>query len=69
MWGPLRIGVALLALGAGPEVLPPLSHNSGMTLVVRLPDMPEQRIPLAAAADVGAAGFFDRVGAGFRHLF
>ncbi len=38
-------------------------------LVVRTPDMPEQRIPLAAAADVGAAGFFDRVGAGFRHLF
>jgi len=38
-------------------------------LVVRVPDMPEQRIPLAAAADVGAAGFFDRVGAGFRHLF
>jgi D-alanyl-D-alanine carboxypeptidase (penicillin-binding protein 5/6) len=38
-------------------------------LVVRTPDMPEQRIPLAAAADVGAAGFFDRVGAGLRHLF
>jgi D-alanyl-D-alanine carboxypeptidase (penicillin-binding protein 5/6) len=38
-------------------------------LVVRVPDMPEQRIPLAAAADVGAAGFFDRVGAGFRHIF
>ena len=38
MWGPLRIGVALLAFGAGHDVLPPLSHNSGMTLVVRLPD-------------------------------
>ncbi len=37
-------------------------------LVVRIPDMPEQRIPLSAAADVGAAGFFDRVAAGFHHL-
>ena len=46
MWGPLRIGVALLALGAGPEVLPPLSHNSGMTLVVRLPDGKKTKLPV-----------------------
>jgi D-alanyl-D-alanine carboxypeptidase (penicillin-binding protein 5/6) len=38
-------------------------------LVVRVPGMPAQSIPLVAAADVGAAGFFDRVGAGFHHLF
>ena len=37
-------------------------------LVVRVPGMPAQSIPLAAAADVGAAGFFDRVAAGFHHL-
>ncbi|HKG33440.1 MAG TPA: OmpA family protein [Gemmatimonadales bacterium] len=46
MWGPLRIGVALLAFGAGYDVLPPQSHNSGMTLVVRLPDGKKTKLPV-----------------------
>jgi len=46
MWGPLRIGVALLAFGAGHDVLPPQSHNSGMTLVVRLPDGKKTKLPV-----------------------
>ena len=46
-----------------------LPRNKHPLYQIFVPDMPEQRIPLAAAADVGAAGFFDRVGAGFRHLF
>ncbi|MFL5462051.1 MAG: OmpA family protein [Gemmatimonadales bacterium] len=46
MWGPLRIGVALLAFGAGHDVLPDLSHNSGMTLVVRLPDGKKTKLPV-----------------------
>ena len=46
MWGPLRIGVALLAFGAGHDVLPPVSHNSGMTLVVRLPDGKKTKLPV-----------------------
>src|ERR687890_1755802 len=46
MWGPLRIGVALLALGASNDVLPTTSHNSGMTLVVRLPDGKKTKLPV-----------------------
>jgi len=38
-------------------------------LVVRSPGMPDQHLPLLAGAAVGEAGFFDRIGAGFRHLF
>src|SRR5919112_303701 len=46
MWGPLRIGVALLALGASNDVLPTTSTNSGMTLVVRLPDGKKTKLPI-----------------------
>jgi outer membrane protein OmpA-like peptidoglycan-associated protein len=45
MWGPLRIGVALLTIGVGREILPP-SSNSGMTLVVRLPDGKKTKLPV-----------------------
>ncbi|MBX3593899.1 D-alanyl-D-alanine carboxypeptidase family protein [Sphingomonas sp.] len=38
-------------------------------LVVTSPGMPEQRLPLVAAADVGEAGFFGRAWAGFLSLF
>ncbi|WP_210358616.1 MULTISPECIES: D-alanyl-D-alanine carboxypeptidase family protein [Sphingomonas] len=38
-------------------------------LVVQSPDMPEQRLPLVAASDVGEAGFFGRAWAGFTSLF
>lgn len=39
------------------------------TLVVKAGDIPEQHIPLVAAADVGEAGFFGRAFAGFKSLF
>jgi outer membrane protein OmpA-like peptidoglycan-associated protein len=45
MWGPLRIGVALLTIGMGREILAPPSH-SGMTLVVRLPDGKKTKLPV-----------------------
>ncbi|HEU4488772.1 MAG TPA: OmpA family protein [Actinomycetota bacterium] len=45
MWGPLRIGVALLTIGLGREILP-LASNSGMTLVVRLPDGKKTKLPV-----------------------
>ncbi|WP_157217222.1 D-alanyl-D-alanine carboxypeptidase family protein [Flavisphingomonas formosensis] len=38
-------------------------------LVVSTPDTQPQVTPLVAAEAVGKAGFFDRVAAGFRHLF
>jgi serine-type D-Ala-D-Ala carboxypeptidase (penicillin-binding protein 5/6) len=38
-------------------------------LIVRTPDAPPQVMPLTAAADVGEAGFFDRIANGFRRLF
>jgi outer membrane protein OmpA-like peptidoglycan-associated protein len=41
----LCIGVALLAIGTGPQPLPPSPH-SGMTLVVRLPDGKKTKLPI-----------------------
>jgi D-alanyl-D-alanine carboxypeptidase (penicillin-binding protein 5/6) len=38
-------------------------------LVISTPDTQPQVMPLVAAADVGKAGFLNRVAAGFRHLF
>ncbi len=38
-------------------------------LVVKSPEMPEQRLPLVAAEDVGEAGFFGRAWAGLTSLF
>jgi D-alanyl-D-alanine carboxypeptidase (penicillin-binding protein 5/6) len=38
-------------------------------LVVKSPEMPEQRLPLVAATDVGEAGFFGRAWAGLTSLF
>jgi outer membrane protein OmpA-like peptidoglycan-associated protein len=46
MWGPLRLGMALLTIGMGHEVLPGPSNNSGMTLVVRLPDGKKTMLPI-----------------------
>src|SRR5918992_998985 len=45
MWGPLRIGVALLTIGMGREILAPPSH-SGMTLVVSLPEGKKTKLPV-----------------------
>jgi outer membrane protein OmpA-like peptidoglycan-associated protein len=47
MWGPLRIGMALLAIGTAHEVLPPTPQHSGMTLVVRLPDGKKTKLPIS----------------------
>ena len=46
MWGPLCIGVALLAIGTGPQLFPPSAPHSGMTLVVRLPDGKKTKLPI-----------------------
>jgi outer membrane protein OmpA-like peptidoglycan-associated protein len=46
MRGALCIGVALLAIGTGPQLLPPSPQHSGMTLVVRLPDGKKTKLPI-----------------------
>jgi outer membrane protein OmpA-like peptidoglycan-associated protein len=46
MWGALPIGVALLAIGMGPQLLPLPPQHSGMTLVVRFPDGKKTKLPI-----------------------
>jgi outer membrane protein OmpA-like peptidoglycan-associated protein len=46
MWGALRIGVALLTIETGHQLLPPNVHHSGMTLVVRVPDGKKAKLPI-----------------------
>lgn len=53
---------------AGPLKAPIKKGDHVADLLVRTADAPPQRLPLVAAADVGEAGFFDRVWAGLRHL-
>jgi outer membrane protein OmpA-like peptidoglycan-associated protein len=47
MWGALRIGTALLTIHMGSQLLPPTTHHSGMTLVVRVPDGKKTKLPIA----------------------
>jgi outer membrane protein OmpA-like peptidoglycan-associated protein len=47
MWGALRIGLALLTLEAGHQLLPPAPHRSAMTLAVQFPDGKKTKLPLA----------------------
>jgi outer membrane protein OmpA-like peptidoglycan-associated protein len=47
MWGPLWIGVSLLTVGMGHGVSPFPSHNSGLTLVVSLPDGKKTKLPIS----------------------
>jgi outer membrane protein OmpA-like peptidoglycan-associated protein len=47
MWGAFRIGVALLTVGMGHQLLPPPAQRSGMTLVVRFPDGKKTKLPIA----------------------
>ena len=47
MWGPLCIGVALLTIEMGHQVLPSTAHYPGMTLVVRVPDGKKTKLPIA----------------------
>jgi outer membrane protein OmpA-like peptidoglycan-associated protein len=53
MWGALRIGVALLTLEMGHQILPPPSEHSGMTLVVRVPDGKKTKLPIAGTPAAG----------------
>ena len=46
----------------------PIPDNT-VDLVVTSPGLPEQRLPLVAAADVGEASFFGRIWAGLLTLF
>jgi D-alanyl-D-alanine carboxypeptidase (penicillin-binding protein 5/6) len=52
----------------GPIKAPIKKGDHVADLVVRTQDGSPQVMPLVAAADVGAAGFFDRVMGGLRHL-
>lgn len=59
-----------VALAYNGPVKAPIQRGQHIAdLVVRSPGMPDQRLPLLAGAAVGEAGFLDRIGAGFRHLF
>jgi len=53
----------------GPIKAPIKAGQHIADLVVTSPGLPEQRLPLVAAADVGEAGFFGRIWAGFLSLF
>ena len=76
---PRALSVAVAA-GAVPEMSARVVYQGPLTapiragqqvaeLVVTAPDMPEQRLPLVAEADVGEAGFFGRAWAGLTSLF
>lgn len=52
----------------GPIKAPFKAGDHIADLIVRTPDSPPQIMPLAAAGDVGPAGFFDRIMAGLRRL-
>ena len=53
----------------GPLMAPIAKGQHVADLVVTTPDTGPQRLPLVAAADVGRAGFFGRIGGAFRWLF
>jgi len=53
----------------GPVKAPFKKGDHIADLVVTGPDMAPQKLPLVADADVGSAGFFDRMMAGLRWLF
>jgi len=53
----------------GPVRAPIKAGQHIADLVVQSPEMPEQRLPLVAAEDVGEAGFFGRAWAGLTSLF
>ena len=53
----------------GPVKAPFKKGDHIADLVVTGPDMTPQKLPLVADADVGSAGFFDRMMAGLRWLF
>ncbi|HEX8554921.1 MAG TPA: D-alanyl-D-alanine carboxypeptidase family protein, partial [Sphingomonas sp.] len=53
----------------GPLKAPIRAGQQVAELVVSAPDMPEQRLPLVAEADVGEAGFFGRAWAGLTSFF
>ena len=53
----------------GPLVAPISKGQHVADLVVTSPGLPEQRLPLVAADDVGRAGFFGRAWAGLTGLF
>jgi len=53
----------------GPVKAPIKAGQHIADLVVTSPDVPAQRLPLVAAADVGGAGFFGRAWAGLTSFF
>ena len=76
---PRNLTVTLPA-GAAPEISAKVVYNGPIKapikagqhiadLVVSSPDMPAQRLPLVAEADVGEAGFFGRAWAGLTSIF
>lgn len=54
---------------SGPIKAPIKAGQHIADLVVSSPDVPEQRLPLVAAADVGEAGFFRRAWNGLTSFF
>ena len=60
--------IAAKVVYAGPVKAPIKAGQHIADLVVSSPDMPAQRLPLVAEADVGEAGFFGRAWAGLTSL-
>jgi D-alanyl-D-alanine carboxypeptidase (penicillin-binding protein 5/6) len=61
--------MSLKVVYQGPIKAPIKAGQHIADLVVASPDMPEQRLPLVAEADVGEAGFFGRAWAGLTSFF
>ena len=61
-------GVSGEVLYTGPIHAPIAKGAKLADLVIHLPDMPDQTVALLAAADVGPAGFLDRLGVAFSTL-
>jgi D-alanyl-D-alanine carboxypeptidase (penicillin-binding protein 5/6) len=54
-------GVAAEVLYTGPLIAPVAAGRAVAELVIRIPDLPERRVPLVAEADVARGGFVTRL--------
>ncbi|MGL6211423.1 MAG: D-alanyl-D-alanine carboxypeptidase family protein [Paracoccaceae bacterium] len=61
-------GVAAEVVYSGPIAAPIAKGTQVAELVIRIPDLPEHRVPLLAEADVPRGGFLTRLSVAARHL-
>lgn len=64
----LQDGVTAEVVYSGPLTAPIAKGTQVGDLVIRIPDLPEARVPLLAETDVARGGFFIRISAAAQHL-